>query len=396
MKNTNTPEQIAQFIKKAFTLYDLSYANFFNEYDEEENKEFELPMIINGKLVMPIIERTAMCLGVPLESLLTMDDNTICQRYNQYPYFKWIKDFYHSYHESYFNEPANEYLCRIIFNTDEQEQRKTTFDYNDVKKRLFDLIDKYSIDFPDLKHEGKTLSYLEIKTETLFQYEHFKDLITSYLDMFDQFKALFFKTWDIELTSSEIMDYNFLVSCLGIRDTAYIRIPLYYDILKSFIPIYKKEAYKDIFSFIKVRTAPPLWKCANIADYPDIAKQFVLIYPDVKSKLRQSVINAKNYRCAYLWSDEKKPDYDPEYELYILGMLHDFNDNESGNVYHYLYVPKTNSELGETNEKIKKLSILSGSEALGGLHIPQRKSIEHLQAHINAAPKMKWGVELYE
>ncbi len=115
MKETNTPKQVEEFIKKTFLLYDLSYESFFYEYNSNENETLELPIILNDKLVMPIIEKAAMCLGLSVENFLSMDENAVKCWYNQYPYFKQIKQFYNAYHDSYFNESSKDFLYRKLF-----------------------------------------------------------------------------------------------------------------------------------------------------------------------------------------------------------------------------------------------------------------------------------------
>lgn len=84
--------------------------------------------------------------------------------------------------------------------------------------------------------------------------------------MIDLWNTLFLKAWNEELSQAEILEYNFLVSVLGISDRFYAYNKfLYYPMLRKFIPLYKEEGYTSSFSVARVGKPYllPVWKCAD-------------------------------------------------------------------------------------------------------------------------------------
>ena len=375
--------EIEEFIQIAFLSYNSSYSDFFSEYDDEKDELFELPMSIDGQLIPSVIGQVALILGVDAKDILSMNGKKVFRWKKKYPYFELKEDFDFEYGQSFLSGSAKkENLEKAIFSDNGFVPDNTPF-YN--ADRVFidlnNLIDKIDEKQPGFRHKEAKLSFVEMQTETLFEFDKLEDMMSSYFEAFDNMTALFFKAWDTELSHDEIQEYNFLVSFLGIRDKCWkLTVPLHYEILKKFIPIYKKEGYKDIFDYIKIGTnkIPQFWKCGNFAEYPNYVNRMIKIYPNMKREMRKIIMKTKNVRCAYLWSDEEKPYYNPEYEAHFLEILwQDFGDHCASH-YHFLFIPKSKQELGTASKYIEQYSQMTKSEKLGGLTIPSEISVHEL------------------
>jgi hypothetical protein len=63
-------QRIEKFIRECFDMYLLNYFEFFSVYDDECDEVVEIPILSNGKLQMPLVERAAKILGVPTDALM--------------------------------------------------------------------------------------------------------------------------------------------------------------------------------------------------------------------------------------------------------------------------------------------------------------------------------------
>ena len=348
--------RVEKCVKDCFRAYHFSYEDFLSELKDDDD----------------FIEKASEALGVKPESLINSDYDEAQKRLCHYPYFG-LKDLFDEAYRQRNDKSFDEIFEEI--DSGGQNILYRIYDDEDVKNRLLAAIDQGANNLPEIKHKGANISWLHIKTETMFEFDRFKDLATSYLEMYDIFEKLFFKAWESDLPEDEIREYNFLVSFFGIQDLAYPR-PLYYNLLKIFIPQYKEEGYNDVLMYVKTgRRATPmptLWKCANFVDYPELVTKFVNIYPKAKSEMHQQVMLCKNFKCSYVWSDEEIPDIDPEDEEYLLNLLKGFGDEQESK-YHIWYVPKVENEFRGFGNVIGNLSKMARIESRGGIPMPSRK-----------------------
>ena len=101
---------------------------------------------------------------------------------------------------------------------------------------------------PGTYHEGATINDLTIETECMISYPQITELTSSFLQMLDDVKNLFFKGIREELTEDEVHLFNFLCSVLVIKDIAAPSVYMNYSNLKKYSSVYEKEGFSDFFT----------------------------------------------------------------------------------------------------------------------------------------------------
>ena len=388
------PQKIEEFIRECFNIYKLSYRFYFNYFDDEDVIH-EQPLVVDGVLQMPLVERAARILGLGTEDLVNMDEDAAFKRYFQYAYLKERRSIEHAYWRSFHDGEAFDsmYLQEVLFNRPVIPRSPTRYDYDDVKQRMVVLLKEMDKSAPGTFHEGASMEHLSIYTENFAHYRQIGAAVESYLAMIDRVKELFFKAWDNDLSEDEMREYNFLVSVLGIRDSCYLREPLHYDLLKLFIPVYKNEGYKEFYSYTSIEPNCLFepWKCAEFVQDRALVERFLTAYPRAKGPMRRFALAVSKFNCCFIWSDANEvpvgwSDEDIA-DLKGLGVKeNDLRDNElfegeepSREVTQIL-VPKTQAELDGDGELAEQLKMMAGPAGLGGIGLPKLEVSEHLDA----------------
>lgn len=361
MKN---PNRVEKFIQETFNLYLLDYQEFFQFMDSKTGEICKMPLVNNGKLEMSLVSRAATILGISVDSLAEMDEVETWKWWNKYDYFDLREAFDRVEAFSYIHEHDDvRRLDVAIWGGASAEIKPTRYDEADVFHRLIEELKEYDKFLPGSYHKDANIKG-RMYVVNFFHYEDIDRLVRSYLAMVDRVKALFFKAWGGELCFEEINEYNFLVSVLGIQDIVFHKANhlkdtiegvaeqqdyLYYDLLKKFAPVYKKEGFDDFFSFVKIKNEHIFepWKCTEFCQNKGLVQDYVDMFPMAKQEMRRFSQAVSNFLCLYSWSDEPQNKNKPQY--------------------HKAYVPKSIAELNGDEYAIEAIRTLSGPVKLGGV-----------------------------
>lgn len=393
-------KKVDEFIKEMFEVYSLDYAEFFDESDDDAALNSPSGSKENHyALNMPMVELAAKILGVDTTDILTLNSEAVMKWLKKYPYFWHRPAFDEAYRRSFHDESYKSLrLLEVIFEKEVVPDYPTRYDYSDVIHRLDALLRSIDKSVPGTYHAGASMENLSIYTKNFCHFEHIKEMVESYIEMFDRAKGLFFKAWDTDLSQDEIHEYNFLVATIGLQDNCYIREYLFYDLLKSFLPVYRSEGYKDFFSYVRIYHHRVLeaWKCAEFSQDKALVQKFTKIYPQAKKSMREFSLETSKFECFFTWSDAK-PAISTQEDLddinHTAAMLGEdpvtFDDCAKEPT--LIYVSKTPEELGGDEIFAENLRILSGPETLGGVHVPKiecdltpEQAIKRTQARVMA------------
>jgi hypothetical protein len=349
-----------------------------------------------------------MILGVPPETLLKQDDKAARKWLDRYPYFQLEPGFQFSYRMSNYQiDPMNQ-IIRGIFGEEYAQKDKLKYDPNCVVQRMREMLVEMDKDLPGTYHKDAWIEHVFIKTGFFFHYSQIEAFTHAYIDLIRRAEELFFRAWDEELSQDEVQEYNFLVSVLGITDSAQsAQKYLYYDRLKEVVDVYKQEDYRDFLSYVRLKKelVPQLWECAEFVENQKLVQEFLDVYPIAKNSMRQFAMKVPNYECVFTWSDAGEYQDDDSMsgmgqKLRDLPMLRKNGGRELTRV----YVPKTAAELNGDKVYADELRKLSGPVKLGGLGIRSydavdltwSQQIKRMEARISASHTRSWEERWYE
>lgn len=369
MKN---PKQIEEFVRDAFKIYLLDYKEFFQAEDFDTGEVFEVPLTFKEELEPSLLKRAATILGVSVDALMEEDRDAIWKWYHKYDYFDLREAFDRVEAFSYMHEEDyKQKLLIAIFGAQQSQVIPTRYNPKAVFQRLKEQLKEYDQVLPGTYHPDAKLRGRMYAVN----FAHFRDcrkLVLSYLELIDRAKELFFKAWEEDLSAEEICEYNFLVSVIGLQDIllhkrcrlqdtiegiAAQKDYLHYDLLKSLIPVYKKEGLIDFFTIVKIHENHLFepWKCTEFCNDRKLVQRYVDIFPEAKSEMRKFSMAVSNILCEYSWSDEPQ--------------------DEDCEKVHKAYVPKTEEELDGDEAAIELIKALTGPVKLGGVTVSPRFSL---------------------
>lgn len=365
----STAKDVAQFIHETFREYGLSYSAFFSYYDDDAEETFERPISENDQLIMPIVDRCAMMLGVDTEDLLELNTDATMKWYKKYSYFQHKQNIEYSRWESFQSSDvaADRILCAIFDAPFSMPSYPTRYNYHDVTRRMNALLDELGQTLPDSCPQIAEGKKLAIETENFYHYSDISEAVSSYLEMARQFETLFFRAVkDDYLSAEDEEEYNFLVSVFGIKDTVALNYGyLYYETLTKFTRIYRKEAFKQLLSYVRMdrnRLFRP-WQCAEFSTNESLVQDFVNVFPHTKADMRRFAMQVSHFVCSYRWTDETK-----NYAADLLSQLFGEQDPDYPEP---VYVLKTQEELAGDDTYTALLHRLSGPPKLGGVSVPK-------------------------
>lgn len=375
-------EKITEYISNLFKLYHMSTYGFFEDYDDDYDETIEVPLFRYGKVDNWTINKLCINFGLTKEEILNMDKEAAKRYWNKYPFFSLYNDFLSSWRwQSQFKgsrPPFEELLYRAIFCIDDEKIAEELYDYQNVKERMIQKLKEIDDVMPGTYHENADITNLVIDTEVFISFPQCQEMLRSFLDIVNRVKKLFFKALKTDLSDEEANEYNFLASWLCMCDIVTTNTILTYDALLVYRNVLVKEAYTDLFSYVRFRSfidiAP--WRCKEFFDDMKIAQEIVNIYPEAKAKMRQFAMDVTKFSCLFIWSDAKPIMFSPEEEA----NLSDFNSmigeedipiEKRAKESTHIYVEKTTDEMFDWEICAQKLKIAASPPSKGGLKLPE-------------------------
>jgi len=393
----NTPEQISKFVQKLFAEFSMDYDDFFGYSRSEEDEFHIIPLVKNGKIQPLVLQKVEDVLGVNQERILEMDESIFDEKYEKFPFLCHISPFKIAQQMSFHDERMfKEWrLLEAIFGDSYIPKHPTKYNYKDVFQRLQSQLIEYDKFFPGIYHKNASMKDIYISTQTFCKYEQIRTMTETYISAYHMADQLFSKAWNGELGESEIQDYNFIVSMLGIRDKFLSRY-LHYDWLKAILPHYKEEgpcslAYHT--TFLSYRTFTP-WVCSDFLQNTDLAQELVNINPSAKQMMREHAMRVSKFECRFTWSDTPDEKDEEEEHIICISPKPAYEEEPISPTSTTIYVEKTAEELNGDKEWAEQLLKLSGAEPLGGLkvpnyfpHLPPEELSKMLTARVKTCPK---------
>lgn len=370
-------EKIESFIRSVFEVYGLNYGQYFSAYTEDDEK-VESPMVVDGELDMGMVHRAAEVLGENVEDLLFMDYEVAAKWQNRFSFISQKQAFEYACNRSYYGKDYDTLrLMEVIWDVEYPNKAKK-YDYKGVTERLWALLKEYDKVAPGTYHEGANIKHLYINTATFCHFPEMGQMMASFFEMVERAKVLFFKALEVDLSASEINEYNIIASVLGIQDRC---IPqkgdLHYSMLRKLAPVYKAEQQADFFDYVMLDPAKDVapWRCAEFVQNRDVVQAYVNILPGTKKAMREYALLAAQFHCSFAWADAAPLTYASasDNEMEEIGRMVQFarlREAYGGLEPTSIYVPKTAEELGDDDSYAEMLKQLTGPVARGGLSVP--------------------------
>ena len=369
-------ERVEEFIREAMALYDLSYSEFFGGISDD-GEFIEKRIVEDGIINNELLEKAAQILGADKQELISIDEDAIDRWYKKYPFFRCKHEFEEVYERSFMKKDRKGRIAVTVNSLIERYQER--YDMDDVMRRLVMQLQEIDTVMPGTYHKNAEPTDITIYYSNFCHYREMETLLSSFFQMFETFEKLFYTALNCDLRSDQVLEYNFLVSVLGIMDIAYSRGYLYYDRLVKCKELFKKEKHENIFDYIRLATnrdfAP--WRCAEFVNDSELVQKYVYLFPVAKSEMREFAINVLKFKCDFVWSDAKPMMYSPEDEAAIkeidelLGQ-EPLAIEERAKERTVVYVDKNKKELQKDERYAKKLKKLSSPTRMGGVKAPQR------------------------
>ncbi len=360
-----TINTIQKFIEAVMDRYSIPYGVFFSEYNSDDQL-VKRKVFPQGKIDDYNLNRICRILGFDQDVILNADKDKANIWFNKYPYFRLMLQYRTTnYYAEYGTSPAEGRLLSAIFG---KKFCKKYLD-EDIKQRLLETLKRYDSVIPHLYHPDATIERFMHSEQDFVPFDQVELLVQSFVQLVERHKELFFKIWHLDLTKEEINEYNFLTTVLDAEDLAKAGGYLYHHKVLELLPIFKKEGFEKYESYVKICKGDfKPWKCPRFADNFDLAQQYINIFPRAKENIREFCMQIRNIHCGYTWSDDEYViDEDDAWtpEEFRIGPHQPLK---------FIYVPKTEAELGDDLTFVEKLSCLAAPPAQGGLVLPQIES----------------------
>lgn len=373
-------ESIVKFIKEAFSDFGIIYDNYFTYYenDDYENR-IEYPLILpNGKLDMKAVTYAAEVLGMDVSDVLSRKESVILDRLGKYPYIFHYGALKEAVKAAYLADSYEKvHLLEVLFDKNLEHLYERKYNYRSVIDRLYKQLEEMDKYIPGTFHKGEHIGRISISTNTFCSFEPINDMVESFLSMCERSKELFLKAVRDKLNADEILEYNFLVSVLGIRDQQCPMDYLYYSVLVNLKDVYSwltEENFYSVIYFNDDKYFSP-WRCREFVQNKALVQRYANIFPETKKKMREFAVKALDFECMFVWSDDmltpeeqeiwNNADYTERDGLQYIDSR--FQDKTIK-----VYVEKNADELGEDYNAAQSINALYSPPKLGGLTVTER------------------------
>lgn len=389
-------EQVTQYVRDYFDRYELNDYGFFTSREEDEygrSEKVDIMLFPFDEMDVETLSRISLHTGLGTEEILNCDKQAATRYLRKYPFVNLFKvykercEWYSRYKTEF--PSAEEWLVNAIFTENPGYPVERRYDHASIKLRLIDKLKEIDALMPGTYHENAEITALKFRTDVFISFPDCGKMMRSFIDMVNRLKELFFKALQAELSKEEINEFNFLGSRLNASDVTAPRFVMNYDTLCKYRKVYIEENLTDFFSYVKIRAfveSMP-WKCKEFFDDMSIVNEFVNIFPQAKSMMREFAMSVSKYDCVFVWSDAQPIKYSPEEEAelnYIddlMGYKH-LPYEQRAKEYTRIYVEKTSEEILGWEEYIKKVTVAAAPPAKGGLVLPKRE-VDLRDANIN-------------
>lgn len=384
MKNK---EQVTQYVKDYFDCYELNEYDFFVSSAEDEygrTEWFDIPLFPFDEVDEETLSRVSLHTGLSAEEILNCDELAATKYLQKYPFVHFFKVYmerckWYSHYKTEFPS-AKELLLNAIFTVNPGYPVEMRYDHADIKARLIDKLKEIDTVMPGIYHEDAEITELKFRTDVFISFPDCGKMLCSFIDMVNRLKELFFKALQEELSEDEINEFNFLGSKLNASDVTATSIAMNYDTLCKYRKVYIEEKLTDFFSYVKigsfVESAP--WRCKEFFDDMSLVNEFIKIFPQAKSMMREFAMSVSKFECVFVWSDARPVMYSPEEEAELdaiddmMGYKHLPRDQRAKECTR-IYIEKTSEEMFDWEEYVKKVANAVAPPSKGGLVLPNRE-----------------------
>ena len=360
-----TINNIQKFIENVMDRYSIPYDVFFTEYNSDD-RLVKRKVFPQGKIDDYNLNRVCRILGLDQDVIRTADTEKANVWFHKYPYFRLMLQYRITNHYAdYGISPAEGRVLTAIFGT----KLCKKYSDEDIKQRLLQTLKQYDSVIPHLYHSDATIDRFMHAEQDFVQFDQVELLVQGFVQLVERHKELFFKVWHLEMSQEEINEYNFLTTVLDAQDVAKAGGLLYHHKVLEMLPIFKKEGFEKYESYVRIHKKDfEPWKCPRFADNFSLAQQYANIFPKAKENIREFCMQIRNIHCGYTWSDDEYVvDEDDAWtpEEFRTGPYRPLK---------FIYVPKTEAELGDDLIFAEKLSRLAAPPSQNGLVVPQAEA----------------------
>lgn len=357
-------EHMMDYIRDFFTMYSLNDFGVLCRYDEKTNQEVEADYLDGSPEDEKRLEWLSSYIGLTVDEIKKTDEKALKRYVEKYPFFFYYLNYRaESINQGLYNDGLNtpaRILKRIFGQQCNFEGEKRKYRVSDIKKRLISDLKRYDQVMPGTYHQGATIENLEISTApSVISFPDIAPMLSSFFDMVETAKNAFFKALKTDLPQEEILEYNFLVNALQLKNSVSPHYLNYKYIMENREQLLN-ENFQDFFCYAKVdaliETAP--WKCKQFFDDPSLVDKFFDVFQDAKRKMFQYYMDVSRFFCVFTWSDAKPVQLDED-DLLFSDLAY---PNGPPLERTRIYVEKNEAELFDWQEhlsKIKKISCIN-------------------------------------
>lgn len=356
-------KRITDFANAVCDLYGLNRFQFLEELEDE-------------KINDDVIEELSKNLGLSKEEILNLDEDAGRRYWERYPFFKYFVDYLEAMEweaENYPYHTREEAILEVLFGDIEFDDfpehmqtfnQKKRYDFENVEERMVEKLKEIDEYMPGTYHEGAEIKELTFETDVVTYFAFLPEMMSSFFDMVNFVKEKFFEGLHKQLSTVDILEYNFLVNYLQIYDIANPRMLLTYENLQKYKAVYIEENYTDFFSYAKIKgfiDAAP-WCCSNFFADQEIVRKFVECFPGAKALMRNYSIGLGNFICEFVWSDM---------DIAVKENTDERAGSQPEGI--RILVPKTKEEVRGWEKHIALLKRAISPASMGGLAVPERE-----------------------
>lgn len=380
-------EQVTQYVRDYFDRYELNDYDFFISSEEDEygrSEKVDIMLFPFDEMDAETLSRISLRTGLSIEEILNCDEQAATRYLQKYPFIHLFKvykercEWYSQYKTEF--PSAREWLLNAIFTENPGYPVEMRYNHASIKLRLINKLKEIDAVMPGIYHENAEITELMFRTDVFISFPDCGNMMRSFIDMVNRLKELFFKALQTELSEEEINEFNFLGSRLNASDVTAPTFAMNYDTLCKYRKVYIEENLADFFSYVKIRAfvkSVP-WRCKEFFDDMSLVNEFVNIFPQSKSMMREFALSVSKFECVFVWSDAQPIMYSPEEEAELnsiddmMGYKHlPYEQREKEHT--RIYVEKTSEEMFGWEDYVKKITDAVAPPSIGGLALPKRE-----------------------
>lgn len=160
-------DDVTEFVRKVFELYDANMYQFMYDFDPDTGKEREIPLFSGDDIDDETLSRISIQLGLTPAEILGMNFEAALKYWKKYEFFRLYRLYRDEWHlQSIYkgNPSIEDALLKAIFGNKAKIELNKRYNYKSVKQRMVQQLRNIDAVLPGTYHKYAKITKLKIDT----------------------------------------------------------------------------------------------------------------------------------------------------------------------------------------------------------------------------------------